>query len=52
MILRPHKKEESTGDYISLKRYKKILRSHIRKGNFDMSFITSGNPFLKIKRVG
>lgn len=47
MILRPYKKVESTGDYISIKRYKKILKSHIRKGNFDMSFITSGNLFLK-----
>ena len=47
MILRPYKKTESTGDYISIKRYKKILKSHIRKGNFNMSFITSGNAFLK-----
>lgn len=36
------KKVESTGDYIFLKRYKKIFRNRIRKGNFDMTFITSG----------
>lgn len=36
------KKVESTGDYISLKRYKKIFRSRIRKGNLNMTFITSG----------
>ena len=47
MILRPYKKTESTGNYISINRYKKILKGHIRKGNFNMSFITSGNAFLK-----
>ena len=47
MILRPFKKVESTGDYISVKRYKKIFRSRDRKGNFVMTFITSGNLFLK-----
>ena len=36
------KKVESTGDYISLKLYKKIFRSHVRKSDFDMNFITSG----------
>ncbi len=36
------KKVESTGDYISLKRYKKIFKSRIRKGDFDINFVTSG----------
>ena len=36
------KKIGSTGDYISLKRYKKTFRSHVRKGDFEMNFITSG----------
>ena len=41
------KKVESTGDYISLKRYKKIFRSRIRKGNSNMTFITSGKLNLR-----
>lgn len=36
------KKVGSTGDYMPIKRYKKIFRSHVRKGNFNMNFITSG----------
>lgn len=36
------KKVESTGDYIPLKRYKKIFRSRARKGNFNITYITSG----------